>query len=55
MGATGEPSALVQASQHFVASGAQAVLGGGGNPLAARMVADPVGPATQLQAVLEVE
>lgn len=53
-GAPGEPSALVQASQHVVQGGAQVVLGGeGGNPLAARMVADPVGTANQLQKVLE--
>jgi uncharacterized membrane protein required for colicin V production len=53
MGAQSQPSALVQASQHVVASGAQAVLGSEASPLAARMVADPVGTASQLQAVLE--
>jgi hypothetical protein len=37
-----------------VQSGAQAVLGGeDGNPAAARLIADPVGTANQLQAVLE--
>jgi uncharacterized membrane protein required for colicin V production len=53
-GPPSEPSALVHASQQVVQSGARAVLGGdGGNPLAARVVADPVGTATQLQKVLE--
>jgi len=49
-----EPSVLVQASQSVVQTGAQVVLGGqDGNPLAARVIADPVGTANQLQAVLE--
>lgn len=49
-----EPSVLVQASQSVVKTGAEVVLGGqDGNPLAARVLADPVGTANQLQAVLE--
>jgi uncharacterized membrane protein required for colicin V production len=49
-----EAGPLVQASQRVVESGAQAVLGGeDGNPLAVKMLADPVGTANQLQAVLE--
>jgi uncharacterized membrane protein required for colicin V production len=54
LGGSSEPGPLVQASQHVVQSGAEAVLGGeGGNPAAARLIADPVGTANQLQAVLE--
>jgi hypothetical protein len=49
-----QPSALVQASQSVVQTGAEAVLGGqDGNPLAARVLADPVGTANRVQAVLE--
>jgi uncharacterized membrane protein required for colicin V production len=54
IGTSREPSELMRASQKVVTSGAQAVLGGpDGNPLAARMLADPVGTANELQAVLE--
>jgi uncharacterized membrane protein required for colicin V production len=54
LGEEPEPSPLVRASQSVVHSGAQAVLGGeGGHPLAARVVADPVGVAKELEAVLE--
>jgi uncharacterized membrane protein required for colicin V production len=54
LGEKSEPGPLVQASQQVVQSGAEAVLGGaGGNPAAARLIADPVGTANQLQAVLE--
>jgi uncharacterized membrane protein required for colicin V production len=49
-----ERSALVRASQSVVQTGAAVALGGtDGNPFAARMIADPVGTANQLQDVLE--
>jgi uncharacterized membrane protein required for colicin V production len=49
-----QPSVLVQASQSVIQTGAEVALGGqDGNPLAARVLADPVGTANQVQAVLE--